>query len=267
MAGGGTVRVERDGPVTVVTIDRPARRNAVDAPTAAALADAFRGFDDDEAASVAVLTGAGDAFCAGGDLKAIAAGEPLRVAPDGDGPMGPTRLRLSKPVIAAVEGPAVAGGLELALWCDLRVAAEGAVLGVFCRRLGVPLIDLGTVRLPRLIGHGRAMDLLLTGRAVGAPEALAIGLVDRVVPDGGARAAAVALAAELAALPQACLRNDRLSAIEQWDLPEREAAANELRRGLATLASGETAAGAGRFAAGQGRHGRPLPHAGGPETQ
>ena len=267
MAGGGTVRVERDGPVTVVTIDRPRLRNAVDAPTAAALADAFRAFDGDDAASVAVLTGAGGAFCAGADLKAIAAGQPLRVAADGDAPMGPTRLRLSKPVIAAIEGPAVAGGLELALWCDLRVAAEGAVLGVLSRRLGVPLVDLGTVRLPRLIGHGRAMDLLLTGRAVGAAEALAIGLVNRVVPDGQARAAAVALAAELAALPQQCLRNDRLSAIEQWDLPEPAAAANELRRGLATLASGETAAGAARFAAGQGRHGRPVPRTGGPETQ
>jgi enoyl-CoA hydratase len=267
MAGDRTVRVERDGPVTVVTIDRPRRRNAVDAPTAAALAEEFRAFDRDEAAAAAVLTGAGGAFCAGADLKAIAAGEPPRVAADGDGPMGPTRLRLSKPVIAAIEGPAVAGGLELALWCDLRVAAEGAVLGVLSRRLGVPLVDLGTVRLPRLVGHGRAMDLLLTGRAVGAPEALAIGLVNRVVPDGRARAAAVELAAALAGLPQACLRNDRLSAIEQWGLPEPAATANELRRGLATLASGETAAGAGRFAAGQGRHGRPLPRNGEPETR
>jgi enoyl-CoA hydratase len=261
----GGVRVEREGPVTVVTIDRPARRNAVDGPAAAALASAFREFDGDQAASVAVLTGAGAAFCAGADLKAIAAGQPPRVAEDGDGPMGPTRLRLSKPVIAAIEGPAVAGGLELALWCDLRVAAEGAVLGVFCRRLGVPLMDLGTVRLPRLIGHGRAMDLLLTGRAVGAAEALAIGLVDRVVPDGSARRRAVALAGELAALPQACLRNDRLSAIEQWGLPEPEAMANEFRRGLATLASGETVAGAGRFAAGEGRHGGALGPAAAPE--
>ncbi|HEV8373048.1 MAG TPA: crotonase/enoyl-CoA hydratase family protein [Actinomycetota bacterium] len=261
----GGVRVEREGPVTVVTIDRPGRRNAVDGPAAAALASAFREFDGDEAASVAVLTGAGGAFCAGADLKAIAAGQPPRVAEDGDGPMGPTRLRLSKPVIAAIEGPAVAGGLELALWCDLRVAAEGAVLGVFCRRLGVPLMDLGTVRLPRLIGHGRAMDLLLTGRAVGAAEALAIGLVDRVVPDGSARRRAVELAVELAALPQACLRNDRLSAIEQWGLPEPEAMANEFRRGLATLASGETVAGAGRFAAGEGRHGGTLGPAAAPE--
>jgi enoyl-CoA hydratase/carnithine racemase len=261
----GGVRVEREGPVTVVTIDRPARRNAVDGPAAAALASAFREFDGDGAASVAVLTGAGTAFCAGADLKAIAAGQPPRVAEDGDGPMGPTRLRLSKPVIAAIEGPAVAGGLELALWCDLRVAAEGAVLGVFCRRLGVPLMDLGTVRLPRLIGHGRAMDLLLTGREVGAAEALAIGLVDRVVPDGSARSRAVGLAGELAALPQACLRNDRLSAIEQWGLPEPEAMANEFRRGLATLASGETVAGAGRFAAGEGRHGGMLGPAAAPE--
>jgi len=261
----GGVRVEREGPVSVVTIDRPARRNAVDGPAAAALAGAFREFDRDEAASVAVLTGAGGAFCAGADLKAIAAGQPPRVAEDGDGPMGPTRLRLSKPVIAAIEGPAVAGGLELALWCDLRVAAEGAVLGVFCRRLGVPLMDLGTVRLPRLIGHGRAMDLLLTGREVGAAEALAIGLVDRVVPDGSTRRRAVELAGELAALPQACLRNDRLSAIEQWGLPEPEAMANEFRRGLATLASGETVAGAGRFAAGEGRHGGTLGPAAAPE--
>jgi enoyl-CoA hydratase len=261
----GGVRVEREGPVSVVTIDRPGRRNAVDGPAAAALAGAFREFDGDEAASVAVLTGAGGAFCAGADLKAIAAGQPPRVAEDGDGPMGPTRLRLSKPVIAAIEGPAVAGGLELALWCDLRVAAEGAVLGVFCRRLGVPLMDLGTVRLPRLIGHGRAMDLLLTGREVGAAEALAIGLVDRVVPDGSARRRAVELAVELAALPQACLRNDRLSAIEQWGLPEPEAMANEFRRGLATLASGETVAGAGRFAAGEGRHGGTLGPAAAPE--
>ena len=266
MADGTGVRVEQDGPVTVVTIDRPERRNAVDGPAAAALADAFREFDRDPGASVAVLTGVGGAFCAGADLKAIAEGRPPRVAADGDGPMGPTRLRLSKPVLAAIEGPAVAGGLELALWCDLRVAAEGAVLGVFNRRFGVPLIDLGTVRLPRLVGHGRAMDLLLTGRPVGAAEALAMGLVDRVVPHGTALAAAVALAHQLAALPQAGLRNDRLSAIEQWDLTEPEAVANELRRGLATLASGETATGAAGFAAGQGRHGAPLPPDPGSET-
>jgi enoyl-CoA hydratase len=261
------VRVDRDGPVTVVTIDRPERRNAVDAAAAAALADAFRAFDRDPGASVAVLTGAGGAFCAGADLKAIAAGRPPRVAPDGDGPMGPTRLRLTKPALAAVEGPAVAGGLELALWCDLRVAAEGATLGVLNRRFGVPLIDLGTIRLPRVVGHGRAMDLLLTGRVVGAAEALAMGLVNRVVPDGQALPAAVGLARELAALPQAALRSDRLSATEQWDLPEPEAVANELRRGMATLASGETAAGAAGFAAGRGRHGRALPPNPGAETQ
>jgi enoyl-CoA hydratase len=192
------IRVERDGPVTVVTIDRPERRNAVDAGAAAALADAFRAFDRDPGASVAVLTGAGGAFCAGADLKAIAAGRPPRVAADGDGPMGPTRLRLAKPVLAAIEGPAVAGGLELALWCDLRVAAEGATLGVLNRRFGVPLIDLGTIRLPRIVGHGRALDLILTGRAVGAAEALTMGLVNRVVPDGRALAATVELAHQLA---------------------------------------------------------------------
>jgi enoyl-CoA hydratase len=255
---GSTVRVEREGPVTVVTIDRPERRNAVDVPTATALADAFRGFDADGEAAVAVLTGAGGAFCAGADLKAVAAGVAPRVEPDGDAPMGPTRLRLSKPVLAAIEGPAVAGGLELAIWCDLRVAAESAVLGVLNRRVGVPLIDLGTIRLPRLVGHGRAMDLLLTGRAVGAAEALAMGLVDRLVPDGSARAAAVALAAELAALPQAALRGDRLSALEQWGLDEQAAIANELRHGLAALDSGESLAGAARFAAGAGRHGTPV---------
>jgi enoyl-CoA hydratase len=264
---GTGVRVDRDGPVTVVTIDRPERRNAVDAPAAAALAAAFREFDRDPGASVAVLTGAGGAFCAGADLKAIAAGQPPRVAADGDGPMGPTRLRLSKPVLAAIEGPAVAGGLELALWCDLRVAAEGATLGVLNRRFGVPLIDLGTIRLPRIVGHGRAMDLLLTGRAVGAAEALTMGLVNRLVPHGQALPATLELANELAALPQAALRNDRLSAIEQWDLPEPEAVANELRRGMATLASGETAAGAAGFAAGQGRQGRPVPRNPGAETQ
>jgi enoyl-CoA hydratase len=267
VAGGPGVRVERDGPVTVVTIDRPERRNAVDAPAAAALAGAFRDFDADPAAAVAVLTGAGGAFCAGADLKAVAAGQPPRVAADGDGPMGPTRLRLSKPVLAAIEGPAVAGGLELALWCDLRVAAEGATLGVLNRRFGVPLVDLGTIRLPRMVGQGRALDLILTGRAVGAAEALAMGLVNRVVPDGGALAAAVGLARELAALPQTALRHDRLSAIEQWDLPEPEAVANELRHGLATLASGEAAAGAAGFAAGQGRHGAAVPPNQGSETQ
>jgi enoyl-CoA hydratase len=265
MPDGAGVRVERDGPVTVVTIDRPERRNAVDRAAADALAAAFREADHDPGTSVAVLTGAGGAFCAGADLKAVAAGDPPRVAPDGDGPMGPTRLRLSKPVLAAIEGPAVAGGLELALWCDLRVAAEGAILGVLNRRFGVPLIDLGTIRLPRIVGHGRAMDLLLTGRPVGAAEALAMGLVNRVVPDGQALTATVGLAHELAALPQAGLRNDRLSAIEQWDLAEPEAVANELRRGMATLASGETATGAADFAAGEGRHGAAFPRT--PESE
>jgi enoyl-CoA hydratase len=250
-----TVVVSADGPVTVVTIHRPQRRNAVDGPTAAALAAAFRDFDADPAASVAVLTGSGGAFCAGADLKAIATGAPPRVAPDGDAPMGPTRMKLSKPVLAAIEGPAVAGGLELAIWCDLRVAAEGATLGVLSRRVGVPLVDLGTIRLPRLIGHGRAMDLILTGRAVGAAEALAIGLVNRVVPDGSALEAAVAIARELAAFPQAAMRGDRLSAIEQWGVDEERAVANELRHGGSALASGETVAGASRFAAGAGRHG------------
>ena len=259
MAGGPGVRLERDGPVTVVTIDRPERRNAVDGPAAAALAGAFRDFDRDPGASVAVLTGAGGAFCAGADLKAIADGRPPRVAADGDGPMGPTRLRLTKPVLAAIEGPAVAGGLELALWCDLRVAAEGAVLGVLNRRFGVPLIDLGTIRLPRLVGHGRAMDLILTGRPVGAAEALAMGLVDRVVPDGTARAAAVGLARDLAALPQAGLRNDGLAASAPGARAAREAPATALRRGRATLASGDTAARAAGFVAGQGRHGAALP--------
>jgi enoyl-CoA hydratase/carnithine racemase len=261
------VRVEQHGPVTVVTIDRPERRNAVDGPAAAALADAFRAFDREPGAAVAVLTGAGGAFCAGADLKAIAAGEPLRVAADGDGPMGVTRLRLSKPVLAAIEGPAVGGGLELALWCDLRVAAEGATMGVFNRRFGVPLIDMGTVRLPRIVGHGRALDLILTGRAVGAAEALAMGLVNRVVPDGQALAATLALAGELAALPQAGLRNDRQSAIEQWGLPEDEAAANELRWGMATLRSGDAAAGAAGFMEGRGRHGGAFPPDPGAETR
>jgi enoyl-CoA hydratase len=250
------VLVDREGPVTVVSIDRPERRNAVDAATAEALAAAFREFDSDESSSVAVFTGSGGSFCAGADLKGIAAGEGRHVAEDGDGPMGPTRLVLGKPVIAAIEGHAVAGGLELATWCDLRVAAEDAVLGVFCRRFGVPLVDLGTIRLPRLIGHGRAMDLILTGRAVGAAEALAIGLVDRVVPSGTARAAAVQLALELDGLPQVAMRHDRLSAIEQWGLDEDAALRNEVRHGLAAIRDGETVAGAARFAAGVGRHGQ-----------
>lgn len=249
-----TVRVDHEGPVTVVTIDRPAVRNAVDRRTAEALADAFRDFDSDEDASVAILTGAGGTFCAGADLKAVAVGEGNRVEPDGDGPMGPTRLALGKPVIAAIEGHAVAGGLELALWTDLRVAARDAVLGVFCRRWGVPLIDGGTVRLPRLIGEARALDLILTGRAVDAEEALAIGLVTAVTEPGAALAGARALALRLAALPQTCLRNDLQSTREQWGLSETDALGNELRHGRASLAA-DAAAGAARFAGGAGRHG------------
>ncbi|MFC4030956.1 crotonase/enoyl-CoA hydratase family protein [Streptomyces polygonati] len=247
------VRIERAGPVTTVVLSRPAARNAVDGPTAVRLADAFREFDADGEAAAAVLWGDGGTFCAGADLKAIGTGRGNRVAEDGDGPMGPTRLRLGKPVIAAISGHAVAGGLELALWCDLRVAEEDAVLGVFCRRWGVPLIDGGTVRLPRLIGAGRAMDLVLTGRPVDAAEALAIGLVNRVVPRGTARAAAEALAAELAAFPQTCLRQDRLSLLEQDGRSEQEALAGELAHGRISLR--EAGAGAARFAAGEGRHG------------
>src|SRR5215467_184651 len=209
-----TVRVERDGPVTTVIMDRPGVRNAVDGPTAAALAGAFRSFDADDGAHVAVLWGAGGTFCAGADLKALGGPDGNRAGPDGDGPMGPTRLRLAKPVIAAIAGHAVAGGLELALWCDLRVAEEDAVFGVFCRRWGVPLIDGGTVRLPRVIGTSRAMDMVLTGREVRADEALLMGLANRLVPTGTSREAAERLAADLAALPQNCLRQDRLSAIE-----------------------------------------------------
>lgn len=251
------VRLVHDGPVTTVVIDRPEARNAVDGPTAAALAEAFRAFDADPAAYVAVLTGAGDTFCSGADLKAIGtpAGNQVHPVGDGvDGPMGPTRMRLGKPVIAAIEGHAVAGGLELAVWCDLRVAAEVATLGVFCRRWGVPLIDGGTVRLPRLIGTGRTLDLVLTGRAVGAAEAHAMGLVERVVPRGQARSAAESLAHELAALPQDCLRNDRLSVLDQEGLPEDEALRAELEHGLRSLGSGALD-GAARFAAGAGRHG------------
>lgn len=252
------IHVATAGRVLVVTIDRPHRRNAVDAATAAALADTFRDFDADSTHDIAVLTGGGGTFSAGADLHAIAAGQPNRVAPDGDGPMGPTRLSISKPVIAAIEGHAVAGGLELALWCDLRVVAEDAVLGVFSRRFGVPLIDLGTIRLPRLIGHSRAMDLILTGRPVTAPEALAIGLANRVVAPGAALNTAIALGNELARFPQTCLRSDRASAIEQWDLSQAEAIRNEIHHGLATIGSGETAAGATRFGSGEGRHGSDL---------
>jgi len=244
------VIVTTTGPVTTVTLDRPDARNAVDRATAEVLADAFRAFDADASQAVAVLTGAGGTFCAGADLKVM----DNRVEPDGDGPMGPTRLRLSKPVVAAIEGYAVAGGLELALWCDLRVAAADATFGVFCRRWGVPLIDGGTVRLPRLIGTSRAMDLVLTGRPVLAEEAERIGLVNRVVPSGTALEAAQDLAAELAAYPQECLRHDRLSLLEQHGLDEAAAMAGELRHGLDSLAAG-AADGAARFAGGEGRHG------------
>jgi enoyl-CoA hydratase len=248
------VLVEHAGPVTTVIINRPAVRNAVDGPTSAALAAAFRAFDADEQASVAVLTGAGNTFCAGADLKAIGTERANRTEPDGDGPMGPTRMRLGKPVIAAVSGHAVAGGLELALWCDLRVADETAVFGVFCRRWGVPLIDGGTVRLPRVVGQGVALDLILTGRPVDAAEALRIGLANRVVPAGRARVAAERLAAELARFPQHCLRGDRLSALDQAGRPEADALRAEFERGLVALTE-EAGTGAARFSAGAGRHG------------
>ena len=250
------VSYQREGRVAVVTLARPERRNAVDAVTATALADAFRRFEADDEACVAILHGAGATFCAGADLKALGEGETDRVREGGDGPMGPTRMRLSKPVIAAIEGHAVAGGLELALWCDLRVVAEDAVLGVFCRRFGVPLVDGGTVRLARLIGQSRALDLILTGRPVHAAEALAMGLATRVVPSGQALAAATALAEQIATFPQTCMRHDRLSVLEQWGLDEEAAMRNELTHGLATLASGETLAGAERFSKGEGRHGK-----------
>jgi len=250
-----TVRYELRGAVAVVTIDRPEVRNAVDVPTARALADAFRRFDADAAALVAVLTGEGGYFCAGADLKAVAVGEERDFSPEADGPMGPTRMQLEKPVIAAIEGHAVAGGLELALWCDLRVVADDAVLGVFCRRFGVPLIDLGTIRLPRLIGHSRAMDLILTGRAVRAEEAAQIGLANRVVPSGQALEAAIDLAERIAAHPQQCMRGDRRSAIDQWGMSEDDAMRNELRIGVDTIESGETVRGATRFRDGAGRHG------------
>ncbi|HZR34290.1 MAG TPA: crotonase/enoyl-CoA hydratase family protein [Nevskia sp.] len=251
-----SVRIEKLDRVTTVIIDRPQLRNAIDRATAEALAEAFLAFDADAESDVAVLWGAGGHFCAGADLKALAEGRrPNRVEEGGDGPLGPTRMRLTKPVIAAVSGYAVAGGLELALWCDLRVMEEDAVFGVFCRRWGVPLIDGGTIRLPRLIGLSRAMDLILTGRPLPASEALHIGLANRVVPKGDARAAAEALAAELVRFPQRCLRNDRLSAYEQYDLGMEEALLNETRRGLEVLNSGETLRGAARFAAGKGRGG------------
>jgi enoyl-CoA hydratase len=258
MSSQAAVSVERTGPVYTVVLSRPAARNAVDGPTAAALVDAFLEFEADPDAAVAVLYGDGGTFCAGADLKAIGTerGNLVSADPDADGPMGPTRMVLSKPVIAAVSGYAVAGGLELALWCDLRVADETAVFGVFCRRWGVPLIDGGTVRLPRLIGTSRAMDLILTGREVRAEEAERIGLANRVVPAGEARAAAEKLAAELAALPQTCMRHDRLSALEQHGHTERDALITEFAHGQVSLTA-DALSGAAAFAAGAGRHGTP----------
>jgi enoyl-CoA hydratase len=250
-----TVRTERDGPVLLVTIDRPEVRNAVDGPTAAALATAFRDFDEDDDLAVAVLTGAGGTFCAGADLKAVAAGTGNRVTEQGDGPLGPTRMLLSKPVVAAVEGFAVAGGLELALWCDLRVAASDAVFGVYCRRWGVPLVDGGTIRLPRLVGHSHALDMILTGRGVSGDEARMMGLANRITDPGQALTEATALAHQLAGFPQSCMRADRLSSYEQWSLDLVNALANEYRHGMDVIRSGETQTGAARFAAGEGRHG------------
>lgn len=266
MSDTPAVRVERDGPVTTVVLSRPDVRNAVDRDTAAALAQAFLDFERDDDAKAGVLFGAHGTFCAGADLKAVSTERGNQVvAPRtgeewnplaGDGPMGPSRMLLSKPVIAAVAGHAVAGGLELALWCDLRVMEEDAIVGVYCRRWGVPLVDGGTVRLPRIVGHGRALDLILTGRGVGAQEALAMGLANRVVPVGRAREEAEALARELARFPQTCLKADRRSAYEQWSLPLDQALYNEYACGMAAIASGETRAGATRFASGRGRGGR-----------
>jgi enoyl-CoA hydratase len=253
-----TVHYETDGRVAIVTLDRPDVANAIDRPTADELVDTLRRFDADDALAVAVLTGANGTFCAGADLKAMredGAPRASRVAPDGDGPVGPTRMLLGKPVIAAVEGHAVAGGLELAAWCDLRIAAEDAVFGVFCRRWGIPLMDGGTIRLTRLLGHSHALDLILTGRGVSGEEALRMGLANRLVPTGEALDAAIALARELAFLPQAALRSDRLSSYEQWPLPLDEALLVEYRHGLATLETGELFAGLDDYASGGWRAG------------
>ncbi len=250
------ILTERRGNTLLVTINRPEVRNALDGPAASALAQAFREFEGDETLAVAVLTGSAGTFCSGFDLKAVADGTRApRVSEKGDGPLGVTRMLLSKPVIAAVEGYAVAGGLEVALWCDLRVAAENAVFGVFNRRWGVPLIDGGTIRLPRLIGQSHALDLILTGRGVSGQEALTMGLANRLTRPGEALAGALALADDLARFPQHGLRSDRLSTYEQWSLPWEEALVNETRRGMDVLRSGESVAGARRFAAGHGRHG------------
>jgi enoyl-CoA hydratase len=254
-----TVAIERKAPLLIVTIDRPESRNAVDGPTAHRLAAAFRDFEADAQLKVAILTGAAGVFCAGADLKAVAGGKPTDANPilaDGIGPMGPSRMQLSKPVIAAVSGYCVAGGLELALWCDLRVADETAIFGVFCRRFGVPLIDGGTVRLPRAVGMSHAMDMILTGRPVAADEAYRMGLANRLVKAGNALVEAEKLALQIAAFPQACMRNDRRSAYDQWGLDEDAAIRHEFKLGLATLQSGETTSGAAKFASGTGRHGK-----------
>jgi enoyl-CoA hydratase len=250
-----TVQVSRSDDISIVTINRPEVRNAVDGPTAALLADAFRSFDADDDQRVAILTGSEGTFCAGADLKAVSEGTGNRVHRDGDGPMGPTRMLLNKPVIAAVEGFAVAGGLELSLWCDLRVAARNATFGVYCRRWGVPLVDGGTVRLSRLVGHSRALDMILTGRGVGGEEALQFGLANRVTNAGEALDGAIALAKEIARFPQLCMRNDRLSTYQQWGMSVDEALANETKLGREVIESGETLEGATRFASGKGRHG------------
>lgn len=250
-----TIHYEIRDRIAILTIDRPQVRNAVDRATAQALAKAFRDFDADDSLDVAILTGAGGHFCAGADLKALAGGEGSRMSETGDGPMGPTRMLLSKPVIAAVEGYAVAGGLELACWCDLRVAASNAVFGVFCRRFGVPLVDLGTIRLPRLIGQSRALDLILTGRGISGDEALTMGLANRVTARGRALETAIDLARLIGSFPQRCMRSDRLSAYEQWSMDWSAATLNEFRRGSEVVASGETLEGAGRFTGGAGRHG------------
>lgn len=250
------VRFETQDDIAIITIDRPEVRNAVDGPTASELAAAFRRFDDDEALSVAVLTGSGGFFCAGADLKAVSDGRGNRVVEEGDGPMGPSRFLLSKPVVAAVEGFAVAGGLELAIWCDMRVAARDATFGVYCRRWGVPLVDGGTIRLSRMLGHSNALDLILTGRGVSGDEAQRMGLANRLVEPGEALPAAIELAQRIAGFPQRCMRADRMSSYQQWDLDLDEALKNEYRLGLEVIRSGETLDGATRFARGAGRHGK-----------
>jgi enoyl-CoA hydratase len=250
-----TVTVEKRDQITIITIDRPDVRNAIDQPTAEALFAAFSAFDREPDQNVAILTGANDTFCAGADLKAVADGRGNKVRETGPGPVGPSRMQLGKPVIAAIEGHAVAGGLELAVWCDLRVAAEDAVFGVYCRRWGVPLVDGGTIRLPRLIGHSHAMDLILTGRGVSGEEARMMGLANRLCAPGKALSTAEALAREISRFPQRCMRSDRLSSYQQWHLSPHEALLNETRLGLEVIRSGETREGASRFSAGAGRHG------------